>query len=125
MNAGCPHDILNFYEKDVAQDPPATQARYAWADLLLYLIETYGNRLFANHRVQGEWRSWTVADLVALALEVADHLKERGICAGDRVAVLSESRPEFLAHFLGVGLAGACLVPVDPKLSLPEMSRIL
>ena len=119
MGHHLPPDILDFYDKDVVD------GRYAWSDFLSYLLDRYGERVCADQRIDGAWRQWNHPDIVALSLEVAEQLREAGIRPGDRVAILSESRPEFLAHFLGIGLVGACLVPVDPKLSLSEADRIL
>jgi long-chain acyl-CoA synthetase len=114
-----PADVLDFYEQDVVA------GRYAWSDLLTYVLERFGERVFATRRVGGRLQEWRYPDLAALALEVAEHLRAWGVSEGDRVAVLAESSPDFLAHVLGIGLAGACLVPVDPKLAPPEIARLL
>ncbi len=48
-----------------------------------------------------------------------------GVAAGDRVAIVSESRPEWLMADLAVLSAGAVTVPVYPTLSSPLVRYIL
>ena len=48
-----------------------------------------------------------------------------GIRPGDRVALISESRPEWLATDLAVLVSGAVTVPVYPTLSAPQVRYIL
>ncbi len=52
-------------------------------------------------------------------------LSALGMRAGDRVAILSESRPEWLATDLAVVTAGAVTVPIYPTLSAPQVRYIL
>jgi long-chain acyl-CoA synthetase len=48
-----------------------------------------------------------------------------GITAGDRVAIIAESRPDWLIADLAVLTAGAVTVPVYPTLSSPQVRYIL
>ena len=48
-----------------------------------------------------------------------------GVTAGDRVAIVSESRPEWLMADLAVLCGGAVTVPVYPTLSSPQVRYIL
>ncbi|MFI7230567.1 amino acid adenylation domain-containing protein [Nonomuraea angiospora] len=53
-------------------------------------------------------------ELAASAAAVAAVLRDRGIRPGDRVAVLTPAAAETLAAMLGVWMAGAAFVPIDP-----------
>jgi long-chain acyl-CoA synthetase len=57
--------------------------------------------------------------------DVSLGLSALGVEAGDRVAIVSESRPEWLIADLGVLCAGAVTVPIYPTLSAPQARYIL
>jgi len=70
--------------------------------------------LFKNRiAVVGKDSSLTYAELDSLSNRIANHLQEKGVVRGDRVAVLGERIPETIASILGILKAGAVYVPVD------------
>lgn len=52
-------------------------------------------------------------------------LVAQGVKSGDRVAVLAQNRVEFIAMYYGCIRAGAALVPLNWRLSPPELARVL
>ncbi len=71
------------------------------------------------------WRELTYGDLAQRAKSLASCLIELGLQLGDRVAILSESKPEWgICFFAGVR-SGATMVPLDIKLTQAELTNIL
>lgn len=87
---------------------------------------TRARRLFADRVgvVDGD-RSWTYAEFATRCDQQARHLVELGIRPGDVVAWLCGNTHELLEAYYGVLLAGGVLLPLNIRLSTPELRSIL
>jgi len=66
-------------------------------------------------------REWTFAQLDGEVETLAARLAGDGVAAGDRVALLSETRPAFVHTVFAVSRLGAVLVPLNARLEPPEL----
>ena len=72
-----------------------------------------------------EGRTITWAQIHERVSEVAAALRERGVRAGDRVAIMMTNRPEFLETMFAANAIGAIVVPVNFRLAPDEIAYIL
>ena len=80
-------------------------------ELFLKRVDEKGERPFLGHKSDGKWitQSWgEVADKVCL---LAESLRHIGLKEGDRVALVSENRPEWCIADLAIMAAGCISVP--------------
>jgi crotonobetaine/carnitine-CoA ligase len=70
-------------------------------------------------------RSWTHRDAMAAASRRAASLQRAGVARGDRVALMSGNRIEFLEVFLACGWLGAVAVPINTAAMGPQVQYVL
>jgi long-chain acyl-CoA synthetase len=78
-----------------------------------------------NYKSEGRWLSISSNELLNTAREVGAGLTSLGINRGDRLAILSESRPEWTLIDAGCLFAGIIDVPIYPTLTPPQVRYIL
>ena len=71
------------------------------------------------------WSEMTYKGISLLAQRLGGYLLEKGVQKGDKVAILSESNPEWSAAFFSIVIAGGTIVPLDIKLTQYELNSIL
>ena len=82
------------------------------ADLIGRAAARYGAAPAVRHKADGEWRDVGYDELAAVVSEVGRGLIDLGIQPGDRVAILSTTRPEWTYADFGITAAGAVVVPI-------------
>jgi long-chain acyl-CoA synthetase len=73
----------------------------------------------------GAWFELTYGELLARAQSGGARLRELGVEPGDRVALLSENRPEWGASYLAILEAEATAVPLDAQLNESDVRALL
>ncbi|HYG08391.1 MAG TPA: long-chain fatty acid--CoA ligase [Pyrinomonadaceae bacterium] len=78
-----------------------------------------------NYKRDGQWRAISSADLIERAHSIACGLHALGLRRGERVAILSESSPEWTLTDAGCQFAGIVDVPIYPTQAPPQVRYIL
>ena len=93
------------------------------------MLRTNANRfkdgIAQRCKSDGEWQDISYGELGQKVRLVAQGLASKGIEKGDKVAILSENRPEWAACDFGIQSAGAIVVPVYPTLIGKQIEYIL
>src|SRR5262245_32909485 len=92
-----------------------------FVEQLRLALEAGGTRSAVIHR----GRTWSCHDLLARAERLAARLQRLGLTPGDRVALPLADRLPFLVGQLGALLAGAVVLPINPRQPAQEMRYFL
>ena len=68
---------------------------------------------------------WSYAQLDRAVTDLADRLRQLGVASGDRVMLLSENCCPTIATLFACSQIGACVMPVNARLTGAEVDRIL
>lgn len=102
-------------------DQPGRARRSHWMNHVERHAATLSDR--AAIRFDGSTTTWT--ELRNRVRALARALSSRGIGFGDRVAIITGNRPEFIETVLAANLLGALAVPVNFRLTGPETAYLL
>lgn len=94
-------------------------------DLLEQGKSIYGNRPVLACKQNGKWIEYTIADYIENANYLSFGLLAKGLTKGDKVATISNNRPEWNFVDMGVSQAGMVHVPIYPTISNEEYAHIL
>ncbi|MGO9752154.1 MAG: AMP-dependent synthetase/ligase [Solirubrobacteraceae bacterium] len=95
------------------------------ADLIGLAAARHGGKPALKHKLDGEWVEVSYEQLNRTVIELALGLLELGIEPGDRVAILSHTRPEWTYACFGTFAAGAVVVSVYQTNSPKECHYVL
>jgi fatty-acyl-CoA synthase len=104
-----------------ATEQPYRSRRHNWTNALARhaLMQPAATAM----RFRGNTITWGELDRRVTAL--ADALGRRGVGFGDRVLILMLNRTEFIESFLAINLLGAIAVPVNFRLTPPEIAYLV
>jgi long-chain acyl-CoA synthetase len=93
-----------------------------------YLVrnaETHPQEPALREKDRGIWRQWTWADYLARVRAIALGLHRMGFRRGDKLALLSDNRPEVYATMVAVQAAGGVPVPVYQDSIASEIQYVI
>src|SRR4051812_47923697 len=91
---------------------PVSSGSKTIADLMAASAAKHADRPAVRHKVDGEWRDVTYAEVGEIVREIALGLIDLGIQPGDRVCILANTRPEWSYADFGITSTGAVVVPI-------------
>lgn len=104
-------------------DPKAYQASVL--DLMQLKSDVYGARTALQLKEKSGWKELSFIELSRRARDFSSYILENGFQKGEKIAILSESRPEWGIAFFASIHSGAVTVPLDIKLTQSEWTSIL
>src|SRR2546423_765024 len=93
--------------------------------LCLRAVLKHGKQDALNHKIGGKWINISAETFVDRVQNVALGLVELGIKPGDRIALLSENRPEWSIADLAILSLGAINVPIYTTQAVDQIRYIL
>lgn len=94
-------------------------------DILTHLQAHFRKPDLLRYKSQGAWRDISTDEFAATVKSLALGLESLGVRRGDRVAILSENRPEWTAFDHAVLNLGAVVVPIYSTLLTDQVRYIL
>ncbi len=94
-------------------------------DLLEYQSENYPKTDAVSAKINGKWVKYSTQSVIEQSNLVALGLLRLGIGKDDKVAIISESRPEWLLTDYGIQKTGAVSVPMYPTITSEDYRYIL
>ncbi len=94
-------------------------------DILAYQLATYPKPDCLAWKENGAWLKWSTQDVIDRVNAVSYGLLRLGVAAGDKVAIVSLSRPEWVLSDFGIQQTGATTVPMYPTITVEDYRHIL
>lgn len=93
-------------------------------DFLHYQQTQYPLTHSLNFKKDGEWNGISTDNIVKVTNQISFGLLKLGIKKGDKIAIVSENRPEWVYVDLAVQQIGAVLVPLYPNIRVSDYEYI-
>jgi len=87
-------------------------------------LQDQRDRAFAERRGAPEWKYWSASQMRDRAAAIAYAIRDAGVEAGDRVALISNNRVDWIATDFGILFAGCVTVPIFATLALDQVQYI-
>lgn len=94
-------------------------------DLLEFNKQKHNSSDILAAKIKGEWVKYSVDDFINISEGVSRGLIKQGIQKNDKVAIMSENRPEWNFCDFGIMQIGATQVPMYPTLAENDIKFIL
>ena len=109
----------------LAPESVERQLAHSLPGLLLQRAGELGGRVALRHNELSRWREYTWEEYATRTARIGLALRELGIEPGDRVAIHSENRPEWVMTDLAIQGIGAASVGIYPTSPSAEVAYLL
>ncbi|GAB3222815.1 long-chain fatty acid--CoA ligase [Hymenobacter seoulensis] len=93
-------------------------------DLLSHLVNTSPQADCLVEKKAGQWQPLSTSRVQELSDQVSLGLRQLGIGRGDKVAIISTNRPEWMVADFGIAHLGAVSVPMYPTITVEDYRHI-
>lgn len=93
-------------------------------DIIQYQLSNYPQEVCIGGKENGKWKTYSTQEFVDYANLVSKGLLKLGVQPGDKIAMISNNRPEWNMFDIGVLQIGAIDVPVYPTISSEDYEFI-
>lgn len=94
-------------------------------DILYQYQEKFSKNDCLAKKEGGKWVTYSTKEYVELSEALAKGLISMGVQREDKIAILSNNRPEWNICDMGVQMSGAVLIPIYPTISEKDLDFIL
>ena len=94
-------------------------------EMLQEVVQQYGQKTSLMQKVEGKYQGFSYNELGERVKNFALGLASLGITQGDRIALMSENRPEWAISDFGILSLGATNVPIYPTITPQQIEYIL
>ena len=94
-------------------------------DLIKNSAENHPDIIAMEVKKEKGWENIDYKTLFHHIKTIATYIRRRGINKGDRIGIISENRPEWGIAYLSIHWAGGIAVPIDVKMTYPEINHII
>ncbi|MGC4035178.1 MAG: long-chain fatty acid--CoA ligase [Chitinophagaceae bacterium] len=105
---------------------------YRLFDVLSYQLQKFPKKNMLNAKVNGQWKGYSTHEVQILANKFSAGLLKLGVNGNnftpegsDKIAIISNNRPEWIFTDLAVQQTGAILIPIYPTTNPLELEFIL
>ena len=94
-------------------------------DLIPYQIEKYNKDIAFGRKEEGVWKTYSSKEAQSIIDELSLGFLAQGIQPGEKVAIISENRPEWNFIDLALQQIGVISVPMYPTITVADYGYIL
>ena len=94
-------------------------------DILPYIKSKYNRTDVLNAKIEGKYTPRSIDEVIKSADAISFGLLQLGIGRDDKVAIISQNRPEWVLADFGIAQLGAVSVPIYPTMSDADTEFIL